>query len=304
MTFRDCVFRDMNAGVSTGAGVAANGDVWIEGCEFVNCIGSTLGGGAIYHSNGRLELVSSTVRQCGSRGVELDGASVVESALVENCLFVENWAAGSGGALAVLDYVNGVVIRGCRFERNVAHGTGGGALVVGNYGPKLIENCLFVDNWTDGNNGQGGAVSVTGDPFATITGCTFSGNHQTYLGLGGAAIDFYTNASLTNCVVEGSYGNTAVHVVPGYTVTTGCNVFWDNADGIGIPLATTDIVADPYFCAPDTGDFTLQRGSPCLPDSSHGCGQIGAFGMGCEPISVDPTSWGKTKNLYRERTKP
>jgi hypothetical protein len=67
-TFRDCVFRDMDAGGSTGAGVAANGDVRIDGCDFVNCVGSTLGGGAIYHSNGHLDLIGSTVRQRSSSG--------------------------------------------------------------------------------------------------------------------------------------------------------------------------------------------------------------------------------------------
>lgn len=47
-------------------------------------------------------------------------------------------------------------------------------------------------------------------------------------------------------------------------------------------------VADPLFCSPPAGDFTLAQASPCAPPNSPaGCGLIGALGVGCvNPIGV------------------
>ncbi len=84
--------------------------------------------------------------------------------------------------------------------------------------------------------------------------------------------------------------------------TDGCNVFWDNPSGhfSGYTPQPTDRIADPLFCEADAGVFTVREGSPCLPGGVPGCGQIGAWGEGCGIVSVQPTSWGRIKNLYRE----
>ncbi len=299
----DCIFRDLDAGNSNGGGIGANADLRVEDCEFVNCVGSTLGGGAIVHNSGRIELVRTVVRQCGHRAVELNGTSpVTETALVEDCHFLENWG-GSGSGLAIVSYAGDVVVRGSTFERNAAHQNGGAGLGIANYGPTLVENCLFVDNWTDGDNGQGGAAIVSGHPAATVRNCTFVGNSQTYTGLGGSTLHFRSSATLSNSIIEGSEGHVAIFVDPGSFLTTTCNTFWNNPWGTGIPLSATDFEADPLFCSPDTGDFTLARNSPCLPAQTT-CGQIGAFGEGCTDISVDPVSWARLKSLFRGRTEP
>ena len=86
----------------------------------------------------------------------------------------------------------------------------------------------------------------------------------------------------------------------GASFTTGCNVFWDNGDGIGLTLGSTDRIADPQFCDPDNQDYELQSISPCLPPYSLGCGLIGALGEGCGTISVEPESWAKVKAAYRD----
>ena len=79
----------------------------------------------------------------------------------------------------------------------------------------------------------------------------------------------------------------------------GCLVAQDTIDG--------NFSADPLFCNPDAGDFTLAADSPCLPGQHpHGddCGLIGALGQGCASStevpdpSVLPTTWGVVKSLF------
>ena len=62
--------------------------------------------------------------------------------------------------------------------------------------------------------------------------------------------------------------------------------------------------ADPLFCDAAAGDFTLSSQSPCLPGNhpdGADCGLIGAFGQGCGTVSVQPSSWGAIKEMYRVR---
>jgi hypothetical protein len=76
-----------------------------------------------------------------------------------------------------------------------------------------------------------------------------------------------------------------------------CNLFWLT----GLPGATsgTDIFEDPLFCDVSVGDYRLQECSPCI--HGYGCGQIGAYGVGCPcgGVSVRPTTWGGIKSMYR-----
>ncbi|MEZ5063404.1 MAG: right-handed parallel beta-helix repeat-containing protein [bacterium] len=299
VTFRNCIFRDMDANPSSGAGIAANGNVDIIDCEFVNCQGDIAG--AIYHSNGHLNLIRTTIRECGNRGAYLSGnaGGPGESALIEDCVFLNNWSEGSAGGLAVSRYDQGAVVRGCRFEGNVAYGYPGGGLAFTNFGPKLVEDCLFLMNSVTGS-GQGAALTVSGNGACEIRGNTFYGNTQEYPYLGGASVHVYAPGALFDRnVVALSQGNTAIFVESGSSLTTSCNVFWDNSEGIGIPLSPTDREIDPLFCDPENHDFTVQENSPCVEPGSLGCGQIGAFGVGCGVLSVQTRSWGEIKAAYR-----
>ena len=65
-------------------------------------------------------------------------------------------------------------------------------------------------------------------------------------------------------------------------------------------MGPTNFSADPLFCDPDNGDFTIRSNSPCAPPGVTGCGLIGALGVGCGPVSVEPLSWGGIKGKYRK----
>jgi hypothetical protein len=79
-----------------------------------------------------------------------------------------------------------------------------------------------------------------------------------------------------------------------------CNNVWGNqTDYPGEWRPETDLSEDPLFCDPDAGDYTLQECSPCV--NGYGCGQVGAFGVGCScgGVSTERTTWGAIKSMYR-----
>jgi len=101
--------------------------------------------------------------------------------LVENCIFENNGAQASGGAV----YVNGAgsyaaapTFRNCTFEHNRANADGGGIARVGNSDLERLdfENCKFIANHS-GRFG-GGLYYLDAEPenWIDIIGCIFEGN--------------------------------------------------------------------------------------------------------------------------------
>jgi hypothetical protein len=159
-----------------------------------------------------------------------------------------------------------------------------------------VQNCVFWNNRTSIGGGGGGALTTGGS--GTVVGNSFHGN--TAFGAGPAAAFQVGSIQFKNNVVSGSIGAPAVYEVGG-VVNSSCNIYWDNAGGhaFGFNLSATDRVADPLYCDPTSGDFTVHESSPCLPANSAGCGQIGALGQACGSVSVEARSWGRIKEDYR-----
>jgi len=109
------------------------------------------------------------------------------------------------------------------------------------------------------------------------------------------------DADFSNNVIAGATSGQAAVVIQDVSMTSGCNVFWnnENAHTEGFVLSETDRVVDPLFCDTAAGDLTVSHTSPCLPANSLGCGLIGALGQGCGTVSIAPRSWGTIKSMYR-----
>jgi hypothetical protein len=62
-----------------------------------------------------------------------------------------------------------------------------------------------------------------------------------------------------------------------------------------------NIWADPLFCDPTNGDFTLQACSPCAPFSPPNpeCDLLGAYPVGCAGTPIESLSWGRIKVMFR-----
>ena len=93
----------------------------------------------------------------------------------------------------------------------------------------------------------------------------------------------------------------------GSQVTTECNVWWNNTSpnddhwtfGCVADTDPNNTIADPVFCDPSSSDWTVRSNSPAAVTDASGCGQRGAFGVGCGPVSIEAESWGSIKAQYR-----
>ena len=256
----DCLFRNNSA----REGVARiGGGARVTGTRFENNIGTE----------------SGTVR--------VDG-----DALFERCVFANNIAQGYTPEL------------GC------ARGRGGAVYATGG----SFTDCLFVANeagmchgWSSPDYpGMGGAMYIAGG--VNLTRCTFVDNVATPTDdFDAPGTTFYIRggfsrviANFEDCLVTGSGdGGAALYCDPGTALANfSCSLFWDNAGGnadgdcpdpVG---ANGNFAADPLFCDPGAGDFSLDADSPCLP-ANNACGvRIGAFGQGCGVTAAETLTPG------------
>lgn len=79
-----------------------------------------------------------------------------------------------------------------------------------------------------------------------------------------------------------------------YEASSGCNdvVLNGAAPYLDCAEPESDFHVDPQFCDAAAGDFTVFSTSPCSPDNSGGCGQVGAFLPACDPDPLPPAAPG------------
>lgn len=155
-----------------------------------------------------------------------------------------------------------------------------------------LQGCLFVDNdipligslWY----GQGSPVQVT------VVGNTFARNDGMFPDEHG----LFSGSTFVQNVFSG--GDVGFGVPDGVTVNAYCNDSWGNEENWGGGVdPSTNFSLEPRYCAPEVDNFRVASNSPLLPGSNSCNWLIGAFGEGCGTVSVEPSSWGKVKSLYR-----
>jgi hypothetical protein len=269
--------------------------------QFINCLAYQ--GGAIYQVERTTRIERCEFRGCTRGGAVIMSGSIhypSDTATVRDCYFEDNHGLGaiSGGAFGHETIENNVFIGNSCDE-------GGGAMTLVSRGTSEVRDNLIWNN--HGVGGGGGIYWIHGNAVFernTFVANTLNGGSGSALFIGRETGDVIT---VRNNIFWGNTGDEAVYTLPGGVLPTSeCNDFFANPDG-DVRFYTpgpTDIFVDPQFCNPDAGDFTLTSTSPCLPGNSNGCGQIGAFGMGCGTVSVTPMSWGRIKNQFRNETNP
>ncbi len=304
-----------------------NAHIMIDDCRFED--NSAMSGGAIDTGMfGTLNVQGSTFESNTSTSAGGAISTGWSDLTVEDCEFLENQSVqSSGGAISA----NGgdISFRATLFQGNNSGSVGGALAISWNVnGSKTAEDCHFKDNHSDA---LGGAVFGN----LRLTNCFLEGNTAPLGGWAGISND--TGMRFTNCTLVGDPSNPASGGLwhansagfSGFRVTrsilTGaggtfiscdvpdaynpprfeCSNVWGNAEGdwteecmIDLLGVDGNISADPMFCNPNAGNFSINANSPCSPANSE-CGElIGAFGIGCGLTATQETSISAVKSHY------
>ena len=246
-------------------------------------------GGALYIDYGSSEIRGNIFRNNISR---FDGGAVycvlnaaggTASITITDNQFWDNSAQDHGGALQIYGQSNAYFqIERNLFVRNTARGIepgdsgSGGAIHIGSV-PASILNNTFVDNVGYGESICGGGAIALQNASSTLV------------------ISFNIVAYNRSCGVA-CYFSAAN--------TLGPNLFWMNEDGdLGAQQAAcpsewsaSQIFADPLFCNPATGNYTVSINSPALSTTPMGVWTQPGCGAG---VPVRPITWGRLKATYR-----
>jgi hypothetical protein len=209
-----------------------------------------------------------------------------------------------GGAIHVPN--SSTQFRDCVVIGNHAE-DGGGISVHG--GTSRFERCLIAKNTTE-EFGRGGGVFVETGGHPVFDGCTIVENTTPTSHGGAIAAQIHSTVQVSNSILgfssdgDGAY---CIDVTSGFTLT--CCDIYGNADGDWVGCVASQLglsgnfSADPHFCGPSWGDYTVASTSQCLPGHHPDgalCDLIGAYGEGCTyPTSVERTSWGDIKKMFR-----
>jgi hypothetical protein len=253
----------------------------------------------------------------GARGVVLEGLTISGGAAdetvldggggvycelsdveVSGCVIEDNagpFGAGIGCFTASGLWVHDSEIRGngnCEFG-------GGISLMVGS--AALIESSVFSENTA---RIYGGAMIVGEQSTATIENNTIVKNSAT----SGSGIFCRDGSEVDVALNIFGYGE-GTYAVYCDTLSQGrpcvmnlvCNDFWDSSGGAwaGPTVDEGNRITDPYFCSPETGDYTICAFSPSA-GTGDACGRRGALPAGCYdcPVGERRLSWGALKALY------
>ncbi len=194
-------------------------------------------------------------------------------ATFSDCLFQDNTAGLHSAALSSSHEAR-LTVTGCVFAGNSSQGSSGAVNCTS--GLAVFENNLFKEN-------QGllsGALAFDGTAHGRVAGNTFHANRAP----GYAAVRLNDQVEFTGNIVSGSKDSFGLESQT--PANRRENIFFGNDSGdlLGSGPAADEVLADPLFCDPPRGTFTLCGDSPALA-RNNGTRQIGAFPEGCPPCS-------------------
>lgn len=175
----------------------------------------------------------------------------------------------------------------CTFAANEA-AYGGAVMSTGGSTPDL-SRCLFAANAAEY---AGGAVMLTGGSAAPLFGCTLV-NNSAPVGAGISAWDG-SASTMENTIVAYCWDSPIYGGDSGSLPGLACCDLYYNQPGVlyGQIGLDANFSADPQFCDQDNQFYLyylIAETSPCAPGNAALCGQIGAFGVGCEgEVAIEP----------------
>lgn len=282
-----------NEGARSGAGI------W--------CLATSLGGpwSPIIREN----IVTKNVAANISGGI---GTWMRMTAQILDNYVAQNQAiAGDGGGIYYRGWDPGGVVRGNVVIGNIAGDHGGGIYAgSGLYGTEfefeLSWNLIAQNtaNGTEGTGDSGGGLWLW-ETNAWVHHNTIVENAGFGSGVengGGLVIGKPGSPVIEKNIIAFATAGGGIWCRSDATPVIRNNLAWENLGGDGVGDCPTwwqsngNIVTDPFFCDPESGDYSLAQNSPAL---THPAGPLGAFHLpGCGPVSVTRTTWGRIKTLY------
>ena len=202
------------------------------------------------------------------------------SPTIDHCVITHCSALMGGGAFVSVSEGS---LMDCTITKNSAYGAGGGGGLYLQFADGLHQRCVVIGNFAP----TAGGVYCNGLGTGGLQEFTICSNDA--LGEGGGVLAFGP-LLLDRCIVWGNFaGESSSELRVRDGEARCCDVLRSGVDASGDWTFDDDCIdADPLFCDPirsgdgsSDGDWTLNAGSPCLPEHSL-CGElIGALGVGC-----------------------
>ena len=308
VAIRNSSFKNATCG-GWGGSVTCYGasDFFIEGCEFSQNTAANFGGGinngfgaVSTYTNCNFEENSATVGGALALQNEFTTIIAIDSDFTNNSSSSNGGAIFSGGSNPNSPGTSGIlVVDGCDFLLNTAAGTGGAIYIVergSDISDLTLSNSTFYAN---ASNPQAGALNL-GNTNAVITSCAFGANQANDIGTGGAiSINAFdgdnTEVMLMNSVFADNIGSLAAGVAAwtdsistANTIMQNCIFRHEGAINYAIEDGTPTVVSnggnmsddgtlvddldhatdihgeDPDFVAPSNFEYALNDGSPAI----------------------------------------
>ena len=284
-----------NTAEEVGGGVfALNTNTFVDSCQFISNSANTYdGGGLMVISNDasgyrNVSINNSLFYQnSADEGAGVYLYSSDEShldAYMDNPFFVQNTGNHNVGLRVGGNVYCGVY--GGIFAGNQAQAYAGAAGYSGS-SSAWFDHSLFVGNQAGLNGGDynSGAVSVWSYSYADFYFCTFTNNSASY----GSAVTtgMGANAYIYGSIVWNNPGANSLAAVNWDDI--GSNMYVSNsdiengedgvyADDMSYIDYYDNISSPPFFCDPESGDFSIDELSPAV---TYWGEPMGAFGFGC-----------------------